>query len=94
MDDHSSNDWDPQEIVGWAEFCSWSALVMTPIIWWLQGPSVSTEQFVVRTALVVIAASASVVLRARVLIRRHRARHETLEENDALPREKNPVPKA
>src|SRR5690242_12534160 len=44
----------PQEVLGWAEFCCWSALVMAPLIWWLQGPSVSTDQFVVRTALVVI----------------------------------------
>lgn len=42
------------EIRGWAEFSAWSALVMTPIIWWLQGPSVSTDQFVVRTGLVVL----------------------------------------
>jgi len=63
---------DAAEIRYWAEFCAWSALVMTPIIWWLQGPSVSTDQFVVRTALVVISASVAVGLRGRALIQKRR----------------------
>jgi hypothetical protein len=58
------------EAVGWAEFCAWSALVMTPILWWLQGPSVSTDQYVVRTSLLVISAVAAIGLRIRALIAR------------------------
>jgi len=64
---------DVQEISGWAEFCAWSGFVMTPIIWWLQGPSVSTDQFVVRTGLIVISASVAVGLRGRALFQRRRA---------------------
>lgn len=63
----------PQEVLGWAEFCCWSALVMTPLIWWLQGPSVSTDQFVVRTALVVISATGGIALRFVALRRKRRA---------------------
>lgn len=63
---------DKEEILLWAEFCAWTMLVMTPIIWWLQGPSVSADQFVVRTALVVISATAAIGLRGRALLsRRH-----------------------
>jgi hypothetical protein len=58
------------ELLPWAEFCAWSALIMTPIIWWLQGPSVSTDQFVVRTSLVVISAIVGVGLRVRAMVAR------------------------
>jgi hypothetical protein len=58
------------EAAGWAEFCAWSALVMTPIIWWSQGPSVSTDQYVVRTSLLVISAVAAIGLRIRALTAR------------------------
>ncbi len=60
------------EMLGWAEFCAWSALVMTPIILWLQGPSVSADQFVVRTSLVVISALAGIGLRIRAVVARRR----------------------
>jgi hypothetical protein len=57
-----------EEMLGWAEFCAWSTLVMTPVIWWLQGASVSTDQFVVRTSLVVISALVGIGLRIRAWI--------------------------
>ena len=63
---------DLDEFLGWAEFCAWAALVMTPIIWWLQGESVSTDQFVVRCSLVVISACVGVGLRARAMCRRRK----------------------
>ena len=72
MDDDAADTLELAEILGWAEFCAWSALVMTPIIWWLQGPSVSTDQFVVRTGLVVISACTAVGLRGRALVQRRR----------------------
>ena len=62
-----------EEFLGWMEFGCWSALVMAPLIYWLQGPSVSTDQLVVRTALVILAAVGGVVLRIRVLLNRRRA---------------------
>ena len=60
------------ELLAWAEFCAWSALVMTPIIWSLQGPSVSTDQFVVRTSLIVVSALVGVGLRVRAVVARRR----------------------
>ncbi len=63
-----------EEMLAWGEFCAWSALVMTPIIWWLQGPSVSTDQFVVRMSLVVISALAGVGLRLRTVTVRRKAK--------------------
>src|SRR5262245_22397539 len=71
MDEHKApqeEELSVEEMLCWAEFCAWSALVMTPIIWWLQGASVSTDQFVVRTALVVISALVGVGLRVRAWI--------------------------
>jgi hypothetical protein len=55
-------------ILGWIEFCAWAGLLMTPTIWWLQGPSVSTDQFVVRTVLVSLVATTGVGLRIRAWI--------------------------
>lgn len=73
-----------EEFLGWAEFCAWSALVMTPIIWWLQGESVSQDQFVVRCSLVVISAVAGVGLRAYALVSRRgkRRRGERVESRE------------
>ena len=59
--------------LGWAEFVCWTALILSPLIWWLQGPSVSNDQFVVRTALVSIAGAGAGVLRVRALVRRFRS---------------------
>jgi len=72
MDDETDKP-DGAGIRYWAEFCAWSALVMTPIIWWLQGPSVSSDQIVVRTALVVISGVVAVGLRGGKLVRMWRA---------------------
>lgn len=74
---------DAAEILYWAEFCAWSALVMTPIIWWLQGASVSTDQFVVRTGLVAISAAVAVGLRGWKLFQGRRARRAVGDEKVA-----------
>ena len=78
MQDDAADTLELAEMLGWAEFCAWSALVMTPIIWWLQGPSVSTDQFVVRTGLVVISAIAAVGLRGWALVQRRRDARKSL----------------
>jgi hypothetical protein len=52
-----------REIRGWAEFCCWTTLALAPFLYWVNGPAVSTDQFVVRTALVVPAAGGAVGLR-------------------------------
>lgn len=53
----------PREIRGWAEFCCWTALALAPFLYWVNDPAVSTDQFVVRTALVVLAACGAIGLR-------------------------------
>jgi hypothetical protein len=64
------------EALGWAEYCAWSTLVMAPVIYWLQGESVSHDQFVVRTGFVILAAASAFCLRARALWLRQRASKE------------------
>ncbi len=51
------------EILGWLEFACWTMLVLAPILYYVNGPSVSTDQAVVRTALAVLSAIGAVVLR-------------------------------
>jgi len=85
MEDYRTDEMTLHAILGWAEFCAWVALVMTPIIWWLQGPSVSTDQFVVRTALVAIAATASISLRIRAWVRRMRSSPSATPANESAP---------
>lgn len=51
------------EVLGWSEFACWTALVLAPALYYVNGPSVSTDQAVVRTALVVLSGIGAVVLR-------------------------------
>jgi hypothetical protein len=44
-----------EEIPGWIEFSCWTMLVLTPVLYYLNGPAVSPDQLVVRTALVIVA---------------------------------------
>lgn len=60
----------PREIRGWAEFCCWTTLALAPFLYWVNGPAVSTDQFVVRTGLVVLAACGAVGLRLFAWLRR------------------------
>lgn len=46
----------PRQVGGWLEFCCWTTLVLAPFLYWANGPAVSTDQFVVRTSLVAMAA--------------------------------------
>ena len=66
--DTVNDDIDPIEMRIWIEFSAWCALVMTPIIWWLQGPSVSTDQFVVRTGLVILSAAVGIGMRIWAIV--------------------------
>jgi hypothetical protein len=84
MADKTNDDLDMHELLGWTEFCCWSALVMIPLIYWLQGPSVSTDQFTIRTAMIVVAAIGGVSFRTGALIRwlRSRTRRRATETPD------------
>jgi hypothetical protein len=44
-----------EEIPGWIEFSCWTMLVLTPVLYYVNGPAVSPDQLVVRTALVIVA---------------------------------------
>ena len=45
-----------------AELCCWFVVVLAPILTWVNGPSVSTDQFVVRTFVFFAALTGGVVL--------------------------------
>jgi len=52
-----------EEVLGWAEFACWTVVVLTPFLWWVNGPAVSNDQLVVRTTLTVLAVAGGVCLR-------------------------------
>jgi hypothetical protein len=56
----------------WLEFGCWTALVLFPFLRWINGPSVSTDQFVVRTGLVVLSVLGAVGLRTYKIVRARR----------------------
>ena len=52
-----------EEYLGWAEFACWTIVVLTPLLYWVNGPAVSTDQLVVRTTLTVLALVGGICLR-------------------------------
>ena len=62
----------PEEVACWAEWGCWIALSLTPFLYWVNGPAVSADQFVVRTILVVLALGMGIVLRLTKLMRKGR----------------------
>jgi hypothetical protein len=67
-DEETGDDISPEEFWYWSEFCSWVAFILSPLLWWLNGPSVSADQFWVRSGLVTISAVAAFSIRIRKLI--------------------------
>ena len=51
------------EVLGCSEFACWTMLTLAPILYHINGPSVSADQAVVRTILVTTAAVGAGVLR-------------------------------
>jgi len=62
------------ELRYWLEFGCWTTLALIPFLYWVNGPAVSQDQFVVRTALVVLAACGAVGLRTYALIQCRRSK--------------------
>jgi hypothetical protein len=62
-----------EEILYCAEFACWTTLALAPFLYWVNGPAVSTDQFVVRTALVVLAAIGAAVLRTTKILAKRKA---------------------
>lgn len=52
-----------------AEFGCWFVVVLAPILTWVNGPAVSTDQFVVRTFVFCAALTGGIVLSATNLVR-------------------------
>lgn len=63
MTEMNSDTHQQEDILNWTECACWMAVLLTPLLQWVNGPSVSTDQAVVRTALVVIATTGAIVLR-------------------------------
>ena len=61
--DAAGDDISLDEVLPWAEFGCWTALVLAPILYYVNGPSVSSDQAVVRSGLVILAALGAVALR-------------------------------
>jgi len=59
----SDDDLTLAELLPWLEFGSWTMLVLAPVLYYVNGPSVSPDQAVVRTCLVVVAAAGALTLR-------------------------------
>lgn len=57
------------EVRYWAEFICWTMVVLAPLLTWLNGPAVSTDQFVVRTATFCLALIGGVSLRTCQILR-------------------------
>jgi len=53
-----------------AEFCCWTMVLLAPILTWVNGPAVSTDQFVVRTAVFALALIGGVCLRVTSIVRK------------------------
>lgn len=54
---------ETKEIPRLLEFGCWTAVLLFPVLYYVNGPAVSTDQFVVRTILVVVALGTAVSLR-------------------------------
>lgn len=61
---------DTLDIGAWVESSFWIVAAITPVFWWLQGESVSTDQFVVRITLEVTSLLGAICLRINAVVRR------------------------
>ena len=52
-----------EECLYWAEFACWTMVLLVPLLWWVNGPAVSTDQLVVRVGLTVLALVGGLSLR-------------------------------
>jgi|SRR5581483_662972 len=57
------DDITPTKLRHCLEFGCWTTLILSPFLYWINGPAVSADQFVVRTAVVTIAAVMAIGLR-------------------------------
>jgi hypothetical protein len=55
----------------WLESGCWVSLGLAPLLYWIDGPAVSHDQFLVRTSVVASSGCVAVGLRVRTWIRRN-----------------------
>ncbi len=70
---------EPEERVNaWflAEFWAWAMVLLVPLLTWVNGPSVSTDQFVVRVSVFVVAIVGALGISVRRLVCRRRVARE------------------
>ncbi|MCA9122726.1 MAG: hypothetical protein H6822_20610 [Planctomycetaceae bacterium] len=51
------------ELLSWVEFGCWAAIAFFPFLCWLNGPAVSSDQYVMRTILIVVVVLGAFALR-------------------------------
>ena len=61
------------QFIPWLEFGGWTALALTPMLYFLNGPAVSPDQFVVRCGLTVMAITLGPGLTVVRIVRSRRA---------------------
>jgi len=78
MNDESTTPSDDEltwpEVIGWLEFGCWTTLALTPMLYFVNGPAVSTDQLVVRIGLVCVASLGAIALTGRRLFLKTRTR--------------------
>jgi hypothetical protein len=79
---NQDQDLSPAEVRCWLEFASWTTLALAPLLYWLNGPAVSTDQFVVRIGLVILAACGAIGLRLYAWRQRRRDTLRTPKANE------------
>ena len=70
MSDNKEQEIDQNQMCGWIEFGCWTALAITPVLYWVNGPAVSQDQLVVRSLVVLVALVGGVGLRLHAWRRR------------------------
>jgi hypothetical protein len=62
----------PAEVISWLEFGCWTMVALAPFLYWVNGPAVSTDQFIVRTALVSLALTGGTTIRLVKWVKKRR----------------------
>ena len=69
-----------EELLYWLEFGSWTTICLCPFLYYINGPSVSPDQAVVRTGLVVLSIVGAIGLRTyKILKKRREHKQSTLD---------------
>jgi hypothetical protein len=58
-----------REVLGWVELGCWTMVGLAPLLYWVNGPAVSTDQLVVRSGLVGFALGGGLALRLAASLR-------------------------